>query len=137
MSARTQLLREDDANWPPPDRVGRQELEVILDDQHISFTTTKLGSLTQVTQSKDPDGLRVFYYLVQARLCGLGRRGLQAFQVPSGGPASAALPACRADQMLQVPWSGLACATLGRSAHQRLPRHALPVDAGPWAGPDI
>ena len=62
-----QLLREDDANWPQPDRVGRQELEVILDDQHISFTTTKLGSLTQVTQSKDPEGLRVFYYLVQVR----------------------------------------------------------------------
>ena len=64
-----QLLREDDANWPPPDRVGRQELEIILDDQHISFTTTKLGSLTQVTQSKDPEGLRVFYYLVQVLPC--------------------------------------------------------------------
>ena len=66
--AQLQLLREDDANWPQPDRVGRQELEVILDDQHISFTTTKLGSLTQVTQSKDPEGLRVFYYLVQVSL---------------------------------------------------------------------
>ena len=41
---------------------------MILDDQHISFTTTKLGSLTQVTQSKDPEGLRVFYYLVQVSL---------------------------------------------------------------------
>jgi protein mago nashi len=58
-------MKEDDSNWPPPDRVGRQELEVVLGKDHISFTTTKLGSLLQVQQSKDPDGLRTFYYLVQ------------------------------------------------------------------------
>ena len=62
-----QILKEDDANWPPPDKAGRQELEIILGEAHISFTTTKLGSLMQVQQSKDPDGLRIFYYLVQAR----------------------------------------------------------------------
>ena len=33
--------------------------------EHISFATTKLGSLLQVQSSKDPEGLRVFYYLVQ------------------------------------------------------------------------
>jgi protein mago nashi len=60
-----QVMKEDDSNWPPPDRVGRQELEVVLGKDHISFTTTKLGSLLQVQQSKDPDGLRTFYYLVQ------------------------------------------------------------------------
>lgn len=60
-----QILKEDDANWPPPDKVGRQELEIITGETHISFTTTKLGSLMQVQQSKDPDGLRIFYYLVQ------------------------------------------------------------------------
>jgi protein mago nashi len=60
-----QILKEDDANWPPPDKVGRQELEIIMGETHISFTTTKLGSLMQVQQSKDPDGLRIFYYLVQ------------------------------------------------------------------------
>jgi hypothetical protein len=60
-----QILKEDDANWPPPDMVGRQELEIILGEAHISFTTTKLGSLMQVQQSQDPDGLRIFYYLVQ------------------------------------------------------------------------
>ncbi|KAK9789569.1 hypothetical protein WJX73_010677 [Symbiochloris irregularis] len=63
------LLKEDDNNWPPPDRIGRQELEIILGDQHISFTTTKLGSLAQVTQSKDPEGLKLFYYLVQDLKC--------------------------------------------------------------------
>ena len=66
-----QILKEDDNEWPAPDRVGRQELEVVLGDQHISFCTTKLGSLMQVQQSKDPDGLRVFYYLVQVSNCAL------------------------------------------------------------------
>ena len=65
----SQILKEDDANWPPPDKVGRQELEIILGEAHISFTTTKLGSLMQVQQSKDPDGLRIFYYLVQVCAC--------------------------------------------------------------------
>lgn len=33
--------REDDHNWPEPDRVGRQELEVKLGKEHISFTVRK------------------------------------------------------------------------------------------------
>ncbi|KAK9906502.1 hypothetical protein WJX75_002990 [Coccomyxa subellipsoidea] len=65
----SEILKEDDANWPPPDKVGRQELEIIMGETHISFTTTKLGSLMQVQQSKDPDGLRIFYYLVQDLKC--------------------------------------------------------------------
>ncbi|GAB4814651.1 hypothetical protein N2152v2_001697 [Parachlorella kessleri] len=66
---RVQVVKEDDANWPPPDRVGRQELEIVLGSDHISFATTKLGSLLQVQSSKDPEGLRVFYYLVQDLKC--------------------------------------------------------------------
>jgi protein mago nashi len=58
-------MKEDDNNWPAPDRVGRQELEVIVGDNHVSFTCTKLGSVLQVQQSKDPEGLKIFYYLVQ------------------------------------------------------------------------
>lgn len=45
---------------PPP--------QIVLGNDHISFATTKLGSLLQVQSSKDPEGLRVFYYLVQVRL---------------------------------------------------------------------
>ena len=33
-----EITKEDDKNWPMPDRVGRQELEVILGSEHISFT---------------------------------------------------------------------------------------------------
>ncbi|KAL3136903.1 Protein mago nashi 2 [Trebouxia sp. C0009 RCD-2024] len=65
----SEITKENDNEWPAPDRVGRQELEVVLGNEHISFCTTKLGSLMQVQQSKDPDGLRVFYYLVQDLKC--------------------------------------------------------------------
>ena len=104
-------MAEDDELWPQPDRVGRQveslkkhlsciedssqELEIVIGDEHISFTTSKIGSLViwrnyiflwagneitclfpfsngrpgqvDVNQSRDPDGLRCFYYLVQVR----------------------------------------------------------------------
>lgn len=60
-----QILKEDDNNWPEPDRIGRQELEIVMGNEHISFTTSKIGSLLDVQSSKDPEGLRIFYYLVQ------------------------------------------------------------------------
>ncbi|CAM9596177.1 unnamed protein product, partial [Choristocarpus tenellus] len=63
------ILAEDDSNWPEPDRVGRQELEVKLGSQHISFTCSKIGSLLDVQESKDPEGLRIFYYLIQDLKC--------------------------------------------------------------------
>jgi len=61
----SEILREDDNLWPEPDRIGKQELEIVMGSEHISFTTTKIGSLLEVQESKDPDGLRIFYYLVQ------------------------------------------------------------------------
>ena len=66
------ILTCDDAKWPEPDKVGRQELEIVAGKEHISFTTTKIGSLLDTQDSEDPEGLRIFYYLVQvcyARLC--------------------------------------------------------------------
>ena len=63
------LLKESDELWPTPDRVGQQELEIVLGDTHISFTTSKIGSLVDVQNSKDPEGLRTFYYLVQDIKC--------------------------------------------------------------------
>lgn len=47
----SEITKEDDALWPP-DRVGRQELEIVVGDEHISFTTSKIGSLIDVNQSK-------------------------------------------------------------------------------------
>uniref|UniRef100_A0A8C2XN18 Protein mago nashi homolog n=1 Tax=Cyclopterus lumpus TaxID=8103 RepID=A0A8C2XN18_CYCLU len=71
----SEITKEDDALWPPPDRVGRQELEIVIGDEHISFTTSKIGSLIDgqpvkvSNSSQDPEGLRVFYYLVQDLKC--------------------------------------------------------------------
>merc|ERR1712168_878055 len=65
----SEILKEDDTMWPQPDRVGRQELEIVYGDQHICFTTSKVGSLVDINQCKDPDGLRCFYYLAQDLKC--------------------------------------------------------------------
>ncbi len=48
----SEIMQEDDALWPSPDRVGRQELEIVMGDEHISFSTSKIGSLVDVNQSK-------------------------------------------------------------------------------------
>jgi len=65
----SEITKEDDNNWPEPDRVGRQELEIKIGSEHISFTCSKIGSLLDVQDSSDPDGLRIFYYLVQDLKC--------------------------------------------------------------------
>ncbi|KAF9600658.1 hypothetical protein IFM89_011241 [Coptis chinensis] len=61
----SEIMKEDDREWPVPDLVGTQELEIVIGNEHISFTTAKIGSLVDVNSSEDPDGLRIFYYLVQ------------------------------------------------------------------------
>jgi len=65
----SEIMNEDDANWPQPDEVGRQEIEIVQGNNHISFNTTKIGSILDVEQSDDPDGLKNFYYLVQDLKC--------------------------------------------------------------------
>jgi len=65
----SELLKEDDSLWPAPDRIGRQELEIVMGDEHISFTTAKIGSLIDVNNAKDSEGLKCFYYLVQDLKC--------------------------------------------------------------------
>ncbi|TLS25009.1 hypothetical protein PpBr36_07331 [Pyricularia pennisetigena] len=61
----SEILKEDDAKWPPKNKDGKQELEIKIGNEHISFETAKIGSLVDVNESADPEGLRVFYYLVQ------------------------------------------------------------------------
>uniref|UniRef100_A0A1Y1L1Y9 Mago nashi n=1 Tax=Photinus pyralis TaxID=7054 RepID=A0A1Y1L1Y9_PHOPY len=61
----SEIVKEDDSKWPQKNKDGRQELEIRLGNDHISFETAKIGSLVDVTESADPEGLRVFYYLVQ------------------------------------------------------------------------
>ncbi|KAL9131233.1 MAG: hypothetical protein Q9217_000775 [Psora testacea] len=61
----SEIMKEDDSKWPEKNKDGRQELEIRLGNEQISFETAKIGSLVDVTESADPEGLRVFYYLVQ------------------------------------------------------------------------
>ncbi|ORX77723.1 putative mago-nashi [Anaeromyces robustus] len=65
----SEIMKEDDKLWPLADKVGRQELEIVYGDEHISFTTSKLGSLIDVQESEDPEGMRAFYYLIQDLKC--------------------------------------------------------------------
>eukprot|EP00124_Ichthyophonus_hoferi_P001688 Ihof_evm7s95 gene=Ihof_evmTU7s95 len=46
------ILHEDDNLWPLADRVGCQELEIVYGSEHISFRTSKIGSLLDVNESK-------------------------------------------------------------------------------------
>jgi hypothetical protein len=48
----SEIVKEDDNLWPEPDQVGRQEFELVLGDDHISFSTSKIGSLADVEDSK-------------------------------------------------------------------------------------
>jgi hypothetical protein len=61
----SEITKEDDSKWPQKNKDGRQELEIRIGSEHIQFETAKIGSLVDVTDSADPEGLRVFYYLVQ------------------------------------------------------------------------
>lgn len=65
----SEIIREDDEKWPQKNVGGKQELEIRIGNQHISFETAKIGALVDVQDSEDPEGLRVFYYLVQDLKC--------------------------------------------------------------------
>ncbi|KJP87834.1 hypothetical protein AK88_02438 [Plasmodium fragile] len=65
----SEICKESDKLWPAPDKIGKQELEIFLDGNEYYFTTSKIGSLSDLKQCDDPEGLRVFYYLVQDLKC--------------------------------------------------------------------
>ena len=65
----SEVMLEDDGNWPAPDAEGKQELEIYMNGTHISFACSKIGSLVDVEESKDPEGMRVLYYVVQDLRC--------------------------------------------------------------------
>lgn len=33
----SKLLKEDDRKWPEPNKVGKQELELVVDGKHYTF----------------------------------------------------------------------------------------------------
>ncbi len=64
-----------DERWPNSGgKHGTQELELVLPTstekgEEIFLRTSKLGSMSEVTNSRDPTGLEKFYYLVQDLKC--------------------------------------------------------------------
>ena len=65
----SRILDADDSLWPEPSSQGKQELEIKIGREHISFTCSKIGSLLDVQHSDAPEGLKAFYYLVQDLKC--------------------------------------------------------------------
>lgn len=65
----SEITKEDDTNWPKKNIVGKQELEIRIGNDHIALETAKIGSLVEIQESEDPEGLRVLYYLVQDLKC--------------------------------------------------------------------
>ena len=53
----SEITKEDDALWPPPDPGSQNKLEIIIGDERISFTTSKIGSLIDINQPKNPESL--------------------------------------------------------------------------------
>ena len=61
----SKILSQDDSKWPKPEEDRKQELEIIQDNKHISFITSKITSSLEIRQSKDPRGLEIVYFFVQ------------------------------------------------------------------------
>lgn len=62
------ITQVDDKNWEEPE-ARQQELEIKIGNQHIAFTCREIGSMVDISKSKDPEGLKTFYYLTQDLKC--------------------------------------------------------------------
>lgn len=64
----SEITTVDDGDWAePPD--ARQELEIKIGNEHIAFTCCEILSLVDIQKSPDPEGMKVFHYLVQDLRC--------------------------------------------------------------------
>ena len=34
-------MKEDDKDWDPPSKIGKQELEIVMGDEHIAFVVIR------------------------------------------------------------------------------------------------
>ncbi|KAJ2459473.1 hypothetical protein GGF42_001447 [Coemansia sp. RSA 2424] len=66
----SEIMNESDDKWPRRDDVnGKIQLEIIIGKRKINFETAKIGSLSDIVNTQDPEGLRVLYYLIQDFKC--------------------------------------------------------------------
>ncbi len=61
----SEIIKEDDGKCPRRTRTDARSWKFASMESTSRFETAKIGSLVDVTESADPEGLRVFYYLVQ------------------------------------------------------------------------
>lgn len=61
----SEIMRESDVQWPKKNSDGKQELEIKIGKEHVAFETCRISSFQDVQNSEDPEGLEVFYYLIQ------------------------------------------------------------------------
>ena len=65
MISESDIFECDDRKWPEADFEGKEELEIVMGEKHISFVTKKIGSLLEVEKCKDKEGLKTFHFLSQ------------------------------------------------------------------------
>jgi protein mago nashi len=63
------IMDQSDKKWPKPDKIGKQELCVRIGEREITFKTSKISCSAEVQKAEDPEGLNVFFYLVQDLKC--------------------------------------------------------------------
>lgn len=63
MISDSSILSCDDSDWPTPSVVGRQEMEVVMDGQHVKFVLSKIQSMGEMEDKGE--GMKDFYFLVQ------------------------------------------------------------------------
>ena len=65
----SKILECDDQMWPEPSPESSEELEILSGNDHVSFAAAKINALMDVQKSKDPTGMRCFYYTTQDIKC--------------------------------------------------------------------
>ena len=66
MVLQSKVLECDDREWPAPDVVGRQELEVRTGGVHVRFVLAKIGSMSEMEgRGEAGEGMKALYFLVQ------------------------------------------------------------------------
>ena len=54
-----------DETWPQPDKVGKQELEIVIGRSHLCLATTVFPSALAIKDAGNPVGLEKFHFFTQ------------------------------------------------------------------------
>lgn len=48
----SKIMECSDDDWPVPNDIGKQEIDIRINDEEINFRTSKIGSFSEVIESK-------------------------------------------------------------------------------------